>query len=155
MRNWFRKHSKGVQTTMHAFAFIMICALCVVAGIMTASKIYKFTPDPAIPVAYWVLLGLWWLNFFGYRAVKNYNSNHNKREINTHEVAANIVDEFEELLDVHDITLPDKWREGGEDEARIYGATYDALLENVEAKVIDAIHTVTDEEEVEIISDKF
>lgn len=155
MKNWFKKHSKGIELAMDIIAFVMLCALCVVAGIMTASIIYEFTPDPAIPVAHWVLLGLWWLNFFGYRAVKNYNSKHNKRKINTHEAAANIVDEFEELLDVHDITIPDKWREDGEDEARIYGATYDALLENVEAKVIDAIHTVTNEEEVEIISDRF
>lgn len=155
MKNWFKKHSKGIELAMDIIAFVMLCALCVVAGVMCAATSYDFTPHIAIPITYWVLWGLWWLNFVGYIKVKEYNRRHNKRKINTHEVAANIVDEFEELLDVHGITLPDKWREGGEDEARIYGATYDALLENVEAKVIDAIHTVTDEEEVEIISDRF
>ena len=155
MKNWFKKHSKGIEDAIDILLFIMLCAMCVIAGVMCAAKAYDFTPPIAIPIAYWVMNVLWWLGFIGNLEVKNYNRKKNKRKINTHEAAANIVDEFEELLDVHDITIPDKWREDGEDEARIYGATYDALLENVEAKVIDAIHTVTNEEEVEIISDRF
>ena len=155
MKNWFKKHSKGIEDAIDILLFIMLCAMCVIAGVMCAAKAYDFTPPIAIPIAYWVMYILWWLGFIGNLEVKNYNRKKNKRKINTHEAAANIVDEFEELLDVHDITIPDKWREDGEDEARIYGATYDALLENVEAKVIDAIHTVTNEEEVEIISDRF
>lgn len=47
-------------------------------------------------------------------------------------VAANICDIFEDLLDEHDITIPDPEREGNEDEARIYGSTYD----KVENKVV-------------------
>ena len=38
--------------------------------------------------------------------------------------ADDIIDIFEELLDRLDITLPDEWREGEEDEARIFGDTY-------------------------------
>ena len=38
--------------------------------------------------------------------------------------ADDIIDIFEELLDRFDITLPDEWREGEEDEARIFGDTY-------------------------------
>lgn len=155
MKNWFKKHSKGIEVVMDVLALVMLCALCVVAGVMCAAISYDFTPHIAIRITYRVLLGLWWLNLVGYIRVKEYNRKRNKRKINTHGVAANIVDEFEVLLDVHDITLPDKWREGGEDEARIYGETYSALLENVESIVIGAIHKVTDEDKVEIISDRF
>ena len=42
-------------------------------------------------------------------------------------IAADIIDIFEKLLDKLDITLPDKWREGEEDEARIFGDTYSTL----------------------------
>lgn len=155
MKNWFRKHSNGVEIAIHAALFIMICAMCVFMGIMISAVSYKFTPHPSIRAVYWILCVLWWLVYVGFIEVKKYNQKHNRRKIYTHEIAANIVDEFEELLDAHDITLTDKWREGGEEEARMYGETYCILLENVESIVIDAIHTVTDEEEVEIISDIF
>lgn len=40
------------------------------------------------------------------------------------DTADDIIDIFEDLLDRLDITLPDKWREGEEDEARIFGDAY-------------------------------
>lgn len=43
------------------------------------------------------------------------------------DIADDIIDIFEELLDKFDITLPDKWRESEEDEARIFGDTYSTL----------------------------
>ena len=49
--------------------------------------------------------------------------------------AADIIDIFEELLDRLDITLPDKWREGEEDEARIFGDTYYEL----ENKIVERL----------------
>ena len=49
--------------------------------------------------------------------------------------AAAICDAFEEVLDKHDITIPDLGREGNEDEARIYGLTY----ENLENRVFDIL----------------
>ena len=51
------------------------------------------------------------------------------------ETADDIIDIFEELLDRLDITLPDKWREGEEDEARIFGDTYYEL----ENKIIERL----------------
>ena len=51
------------------------------------------------------------------------------------ETADDIIDIFEELLDRLDITLPDKWREGEEDEARIFGDTYYEL----ENKIIEIL----------------
>ncbi len=49
--------------------------------------------------------------------------------------ADDIIDIFEELLDELDITLPDKWREGEEDEARIFGDTYYEL----ENKIVERL----------------
>lgn len=51
------------------------------------------------------------------------------------DTADDIIDIFEELLNRLDITLPDKWREGEEDEARIFGDTYYEL----EAKIIERL----------------
>lgn len=50
-------------------------------------------------------------------------------------IADDIIDIFEELLDRLDITLPDKWREGEEDEARIFGDTYYEL----ENKIVERL----------------
>lgn len=42
-----------------------------------------------------------------------------------------IVELFEELLDKHNITIPDEDRTGDESEARLYGTTYYDLEEEV------------------------
>lgn len=52
------------------------------------------------------------------------NATSKLNEANLTNTADDIIDIFEELLDRLDITLPDKWREGEEDEARIFGDTY-------------------------------
>ena len=51
------------------------------------------------------------------------------------DTADDIIDIFEEMLDRFDITLPDKWREGEEDEARIFGDTYYEL----ESKIVERL----------------
>ena len=80
---------------------------------------------------------------FANEDIKDYYEKLNRKEeentmgttnnmINT---ADDIIDIFEELLDRLDITLPDKWREGEEDEARIFGDTYYEL----ENKIIERL----------------
>ena len=49
--------------------------------------------------------------------------------------ADDLIDIFEELLDRLNITIPDKWREGEEDEARIFGDTYYEL----ENKIVERL----------------
>lgn len=51
------------------------------------------------------------------------------------DTADDIIDIFEELLDRLDITLPDKWRNGEEDEARIFGDAYYEL----ENKIVERL----------------
>ena len=74
---------------------------------------------------------------------KNWYEELNKKEeeeaMNTNDKLTNtaddIIDIFEELLDRFDITLPDRWREGEEDEARIFGDTYYDL----ETKIVERL----------------
>lgn len=63
--------------------------------------------------------------------MKNTNATAKLNETNLTDTADDIIDIFEELLDRLDITLPDKWREGEEDEARIFGDTYYELEEKI------------------------
>lgn len=155
MKNWLIKHSNGVEIAMRFSLLVMLCTMCILAGIMLAATSYEFIPHPSIPVAYWVLWILWWFKLAGLIAFKKYSRKRNELKINTHTIAADIIDEFEILLDTQDITIPDKWREGGEDEARLYGETYNTLLESIESMVVPIIHTVANAEKIEIISGRF
>ena len=67
--------------------------------------------------------------------MKTTNATAKLNEANLINTAADIIDIFEELLDRLDITLPDKWREGEEDEARIFGDTYYEL----ENKIVERL----------------
>ena len=67
--------------------------------------------------------------------MKNTNTTAKLNEANLTNTADDLIDIFEELLDRLDITLPDKWREGEEDEARIFGDTYYEL----ENKIIERL----------------
>lgn len=80
---------------------------------------------------------------FANEGTKNFYEELNRKEEkntmnntnNLIETADDIIDIFEELLDRLDITLPDKWREGEEDEARIFGDTYYEL----ENKIVERL----------------
>lgn len=47
------------------------------------------------------------------------------------EYTIKILDMFEDLLDKHDITIPDDCREGLPSECRIYGITYGELYDRL------------------------
>ena len=53
-------------------------------------------------------------------------------------VAFDIITLFEAILDKHDITLPDIFREGNEDEARLYGDTYYGLEDKI-VKIVNEL----------------
>lgn len=85
---------------------------------------------------------------FANEDIKDYYEYLNKKEeentMNTTnnpiDTADDIIDIFEELLDRLDITLPDKWREGEEDEARIFGDTYYELESKIVEKLRKEVH---------------
>lgn len=63
-----------------------------------------------------------------------YSKEHKKQKKNYNdikEIATQIIDEFEELLYVNDIKIPNSNREGNEDEACIYGDDYYNLEESI------------------------
>ena len=55
--------------------------------------------------------------------------------------SALICDLFQELLDKHDITIPDDDRTGADGEGRLYGLTYF----NLELEVTEALRTLIEE----------
>lgn len=63
-------------------------------------------------------------------------------QIKIKQYAASICDKFENLLDEHNIDIPDEDREGGDGEARIYGSTYAALEEAVGEVLVALINEV-------------
>ena len=67
--------------------------------------------------------------------MKNTNATAKLNEANLINTADDIIDIFEELLDRLDITIPDKWREGEENEARIFGDAYYEL----ENKIVERL----------------
>lgn len=81
-------------------------------------------------------LGIWYLclNLSNYidniRCVKSEKRKSKNLESNK-EKAIEIIDEFEDLLAINDIKIPNVDREGNEDEACIYGSDYYSLEESI------------------------
>ena len=61
------------------------------------------------------------------------------KKIFTKEVAKDIVEVFEDLLEDNNISIPDIFREGNDDEARLYGQTYDGVMGKVECMIIELV----------------
>ncbi|MBR1853713.1 MAG: hypothetical protein IJ794_11340 [Lachnospiraceae bacterium] len=57
----------------------------------------------------------------------------------THNMAADVMECFEDLLDEHGITIPSEDRDGDEGEARLYGMAYANLMDQVEEIIVDAL----------------
>jgi hypothetical protein len=55
----------------------------------------------------------------------------NMQKVQVRLIANQICEQFEDLLEKHDITIPDEDREGNEDEARLYGMTYAELEDRI------------------------
>lgn len=62
-------------------------------------------------------------------------------EIKTREIAARIVDQFEEVLELADITVPSPEDEEKDPDngAALYGSVYADLLDSVEQELIDIL----------------
>ena len=70
--------------------------------------------------------------------------------IKLREYSVEIVELFEELLEKHNITIPDDDRTGDESEARLYGCTYYDLEENIVSIINELVHKVKQQPDVEI-----
>ncbi len=59
--------------------------------------------------------------------------------------AIRILDEFEDLLTRKNITVPSDERDGGVDEARLYGSEYSGLEEAITTILLDTASDTSDE----------
>ena len=69
--------------------------------------------------------------------------------IKLREYSTEIVELFEDLLEEHDITIPDEDRTGDESEARLYGMTYSDLEDEVKhvlSRLVLRVKTVPEAE---------
>jgi len=73
------------------------------------------------------------------------------KTIYTHNIATDIVECFEDLLEEKDITIPDDDREENEGEARIYGMIFANLLSDVESIIVQLLKDVN----VDYVSDEY
>ena len=58
-------------------------------------------------------------------------------------IAITILELFEDLLEKHNITIPDEDREGDESEARLYGMTYANLEDGITAIIDPYVNETT------------
>lgn len=108
-------------------------------GALYAASLKIVASNEIYRLVYSILLGCLTVAIVLFTVLNHYNKNRDRAKIYTHNVAADIVDEFEDLLDKYDITIPDEEREGAEDEARIYGQAYDELIYKTEISLISLL----------------
>lgn len=76
--------------------------------------------------------------------------------VNLHKAAAIITDIFENILDANDIQIPDEDRnDEDENQACLYGMTYDRILTEVEDELKRLATTIKDNPDIDIITDVF
>ncbi|MBQ7818586.1 MAG: hypothetical protein IJ341_02695 [Bacteroidales bacterium] len=77
-----------------------------------------------------------WLNESGI-FLRDYSKIDSSNELRIRNISANICSLFEDVLDVHNLTVPDSERAGDESEARLYGETYSDLEDSITTILLD------------------
>jgi len=78
-----------------------------------------------------------------------------KNRIYPRTIAAEIINEFEYVLEQNDIVIPDEDRTGDEGEACLYGMTYGNLIDAVERQVTDVLKELKAHPDSEIVENIF
>ena len=78
-----------------------------------------------------------------------------ENEIYPRNIADRICREFEELLESHDIYVPDDERTGDEREACLYGDTYYGLVDAVEWIVTESLERIKENPGMRIVGGLF
>ena len=78
-----------------------------------------------------------------------------KNKIYTRNIAAEIIEEFENILDKHNICIPDKERTGDENKSCLFGNTYSDLIDNVEYHIKETLKKIKEHPDSEIVTDIF
>lgn len=84
---------------------------------------------------------------------KNDDANTEQITVSSRNIAAEIVEEFERVLDKYNIDVPSGDEDdGNENRASLYGMTYFNLLDEVESMVAQALRVVRDHDNVDIVT---
>lgn len=75
--------------------------------------------------------------------------------ISARNVAAEVVEEFERVLDKHNIYIPSEDRKGDDGEACLYGCEYSDVLDAVEEIIFSALNTAQNRPNAKIIKGVF
>ena len=60
----------------------------------------------------------------------------------TKEIAKDIVEVFEDLLDENNIMIDDEFRNGDDGEACLFGETYDEILTKIECMIVEVVEKI-------------
>lgn len=149
MKQWAKKHKEVVGAILLFIVLISMitqfCSLSYGAAVKaTTGSLSGFC------IALWaVSFFVYWASLIILRAFWRYT----KITIYTHNLAADIIENFENVLDRHNIKIPDEFRECDETESCLYGQTYSNLLDETEICLINAINPI--EGNFELITDRF
>lgn len=75
-----------------------------------------------------------------------------KGQLKLRQFSACICDEFEDLLDAQDISIPDEDRSGDECEARLFGSTYAELEDSVTSILCSLVEAVKAQLDIQVDS---
>ena len=153
MKYWFKRNGDLVEGILLLLSFLALVVMWGIAGYMQAVKDYSGEVPTALRVWYIILIVLFLVFYIIGKIVKRYNKKHSKTTIYTHNHAADIIENFENVLYSHDIKVPDECREGDETEGCLYGQTYSDLLDETEICLIEAIKPI--DGNYELITDRF
>lgn len=78
-----------------------------------------------------------------------------ENEIYPRSIAAEIIEEFENILDANDIYIPDEERKGGESEACLYGSTYYGLVDVIEGYITEILKQIKENPGIVIVEGRF
>ena len=140
MKVWFDKHRFDLEPRLFIISMVLLifsCILGLIGDIIRESTDIYFA---AIVLVRFIILFVSIVCGAASWIISRYNTNHPQRkEVYTHNIAAEVCDIFENFLHKRNITIPDDDRTGDETEAHIYGMSYDELLNNIEAKMVKVL----------------
>lgn len=139
MLQWIKNHGRGVAVALLIGEILSLCGEMIFFTIGLTIKHCTGEQPVWVLISYWISFALFWAFLISGHFMDKYNQKQNVTKIFTHNIAAELIDIFEDVLDEHDITIPDEEREGNDDEARIYGKVYTDLLYITEMALVRRI----------------
>ena len=135
MVKFIKRHEADLEMGFIIAELVFLCLACLLI-VINAFVSQGSAPVVGLLVAWLIMLCLSMLCLAVSKLIP-YICQKYRKPIYTHNIAALICEQFEDVLDEHNIKIPDEDRTGDESEGCLYGMTYSNLLENVESIVVD------------------